>query len=129
MDKCKQLVILDNGGCPFLVRVWEEGESGDTVEVFHNEGTHEHPVSGKLVLKLENVVRVFIGADPPGLIYNDTGVDREVGNSILVHLHDDIYVYIGASIKEFKVRQGDAIQKYVSPVGRSAVPYPFAVGA
>jgi recombinational DNA repair protein RecT len=38
------------------------------------------------------------------------------------------YVYIGAEIYEFKTASGDEIVKYVSNVGNSNVPYPYAIG-
>jgi hypothetical protein len=37
-------------------------------------------------------------------------------------------VYIGPSIKSFKTQPGDTIVAFVSPMGNSAVPYPYAIG-
>jgi hypothetical protein len=38
------------------------------------------------------------------------------------------FVYIGPSIKSFVPQPGDTIVAFVSPMGNSAVPYPYAIG-
>merc|ERR1712232_277922 len=47
------------------------------------------------------------------------------GNSILLQKAADTYIYLGEHIQSFKTSA--EIVKYVSPVGNSGVPYPFAV--
>lgn len=47
------------------------------------------------------------------------------GNSILLWIKDNQYVYIGESI--FRFRSLSKIVKYLSPVGNSGVPYPYAI--
>jgi hypothetical protein len=37
-------------------------------------------------------------------------------------------VYIGTSIRSFAPRPNDTIVAFVSPMGNSAVPYPYAIG-
>src|SRR5207244_13484702 len=53
-----------------------------------------------------------------------------IGNSILVHhkVNQNIfeYIFIGQDVRSFNTKQ--PILQYKSPVGNSAVPYPFAVG-
>jgi hypothetical protein len=49
------------------------------------------------------------------------------GNSILLNLSKNKYVYIGESIYSFETKN-DKILEYHSPVGNSDVPYPVAVG-
>ena len=63
--------------------------------------------------------RILIGKDMYG---------RHKGNSILVHLDENRYVFIGHCIYEFRTRHGEQIEEYVSPIGNSDVPYPYAVG-
>lgn len=50
-----------------------------------------------------------------------------IGNSVLLHISDSRYMYIGESIWSFDTH-GDTIFDYYSPIGRNDVPYPFAVG-
>lgn len=47
------------------------------------------------------------------------------GNSILLHLDDLRYVYIGSEIYEFTAKE--EITKYYSPIGNNDVPYPVAI--
>jgi hypothetical protein len=47
------------------------------------------------------------------------------GNTILLLLNNNNYVYIGNYIKEFKIN--DKIEKYYSFVGNNDVPYPMAI--
>lgn len=47
------------------------------------------------------------------------------GNSILVQITSDKYVYIGPQIFSFTPK--DKVVKYVSPVGNNDVPYPYAI--
>ncbi|KAI8913149.1 hypothetical protein DFJ77DRAFT_511652 [Powellomyces hirtus] len=67
----------------------------------------------------------FQHSDPPGLYYNTSGAPRDVGNSILVNIHDMEYVYIGDQIKRFFTNE--IVLRYMSPVGNDAVSYPFPV--
>lgn len=66
--------------------------------------------------------KAFIGTDRKHL---DTW---KAGNTILLQLTSDTYMYIGESVKTFKVAPGDEIVAYKSPIGNSAVPYPYAIG-
>ena len=50
------------------------------------------------------------------------------GNSILLHLSGNKYVFIGLSITQFSIQKGDSVEKYWSPVGNNDVPYPFIIG-
>lgn len=50
------------------------------------------------------------------------------GNSIVLHISGNKYIHIGATIFEFGLQKGDTIEKYWSPVGNNAVPYPFIIG-
>jgi hypothetical protein len=50
-----------------------------------------------------------------------------IGNSILLKLNTNDYLYIGDNIYKFKT-QNDIIIDFYSPVGRNDVPYPVAIG-
>ena len=66
------------------------------------------------------------------LTRNDAGdivQDRSAvyyGNSVLAHLNEATYLWIGSSVKQFY--SNDKILRYYSVVGNSDVPYPVAVG-
>lgn len=109
--------IHDNGGRPFQVSVakgnvsiyeqpnWRDGDTQDFT---------------KLIKTYTHVKKVFIGKD------NVLGKKFD-GNSILVHLSGDRYLYIGSWIYEFSTKH-DRIVDYFSQVGNSDVPYPVALG-
>ncbi|ARF10518.1 hypothetical protein Hokovirus_2_45 [Hokovirus HKV1] len=74
------------------------------------------------------VIDIFIGKSPLNPMTEFSGGHGKAfdGNSILLKINKDKYVYIGESIYEFKTN--DNIIKYYSPVGNNDVPYPFAIG-
>jgi hypothetical protein len=88
-----------NGGRPFHVDV-----RGKEVTV-------------NVMYKFENISNIFIG--------KGDGTEREVGNSILLHEEKLYYVFIGDIVFRFKAIA--PITEFVSPVGNSDVPYPYAV--
>lgn len=113
-----------NGARPFLVYV---NHNKKLVDVYRrsssyyylsddNEHTHD-----KYVTHVQSFqpIRIFIGEED------------EIGNSILLHMNDEknneTYVFIGGDIKQFSVVPGDKINKYVSYIGNSDVPYPYAI--
>jgi len=54
------------------------------------------------------------------------GKKSQLGNSVLVHLSGNQYMYIGHEIYEFKME--DTVDSYFSLVGNSDVPYPVLLG-
>jgi hypothetical protein len=51
------------------------------------------------------------------------------GNTVLLHLKNGKYVFVGDEVIEFQVDgEEDDIVAYVSRMGNSAVPYPYAIG-
>lgn len=105
-------LIHDNGGRPFrvdidtenVVRVYKHGRrdgNTDLVQTFHPQ-------------------KVFVG--------QDVSMDpRFAGNSILLEIdsNQNIYVSIGQRIESFRAKS--KIISYVSNVGNSNVPYPYAI--
>jgi hypothetical protein len=71
---------------------------------------------------------VFIGKSP--LIemtnYSNGYGSKFDGNTILLSLNNNNYIYIGKNIEKCKIN--DKIQKYYSFVGNNDVPYPVAIG-
>lgn len=50
------------------------------------------------------------------------------GNTILLQVEPSYYIFIGERVVLFKAGSGDRIVRFVSNMGNSAVPYPYAVG-
>lgn len=116
--------IHDNGGRPFLVKV-----SNNNVEIYQEEMDSDGNWNYTKLIKKYKPLKTFIGKS----LLNPTtefsgGYGKEFdGNSILLKIGTDRYVYIGSIIYEFST-DGDEIVKYYSPVGNNDVPYPFAYG-
>lgn len=123
--KVKKYKIWDNGGTPFHVYV-----SGTRVEIYkvhYDLDTDTQTQDTKPCLVFEHVQQVFIGKSPLNAMTRFSGgYGRNLdGNSILLHLSGLTYVFIGWMIQQFQAIA--PIVKYVSPVGNSSVPYPFAI--
>ena len=82
------------------------------------------------VSRYENFKQIFIGKSLqcPQTEFSGGIGDYFDGNSILLKLNQNVYVYIGDRVYEFEVEEDEEIISYHSPVGNSDVPYPFAVG-
>ena len=111
--------IMDNGGRPFQVVIL-----GNKVSVYEQQNWRDQYDTiqdyTKLIKTFSNVKKVFIG--------KDRKLGRKFdGNSILLRLSKNKYVYIGAQIYEFFTKD-DTIVAYFSTVGNSGVPYPVALG-
>lgn len=74
-----------------------------------------------------NAIRVFIGKSPINNMTSFSGNhgDQYDGNSILIEIDNNTYVYIGHMIYSFTPKP--RIVSYVSPIGNNWVPCPFAV--
>lgn len=120
----------DNGNRPFSIWI-----SPDTVTVRvykqdWNNSDSEDPFSSSNYTKLIKefkCVNVFVGISQlnnmtsfsagHGLLFE--------GNSILLNLGNNQYVFIGQKI--FSFRTNHEIVNYMSPVGNNDVPYPYAI--
>lgn len=116
----KRWVTHDNGGRPFLVV-----SNGKTIKVY--KATENEPNYTKLVKKYNNVEKIFIGKSPRNRTTEYSGGygKKFDGNSILLRLPKNRYVFIGDSVYEFT--PPEPIVKYYSTVGNSDVPYPVAL--
>ena len=108
--------ILDNGDTPYVVRC-NEGMLTCVQPLKQGRDDEDNIVT----LPEEHVLtrtyaRLFDGA---------TDDPDDLGSSILAQLHDGSYLYIGSTIYTF--RSKSPIVAYHSPIGNSAVPYPYAV--
>jgi hypothetical protein len=122
-EPCKYL-IHDNGGRPFEVcltnKQFSVYKQSQTTQSGKDLTVYTDPYD-KVVIKPTSYKRVFVGKCP------DYG-KRFDGNSILVHVKANDYIYIGSVIYKITLDK-DTIIGYKSPVGNSDVPYPYAYGS
>jgi hypothetical protein len=107
--------IHDNGGRPFLVRITKK-----MINIYKSTNYDNEETITSYDIWIGTITpyqKVFVGIDPE---YNYDG------NSILVKIKPNYYMYIGSEIYTFRPK--DKIIRYVSPVGNSDVPYPYAIG-
>lgn len=114
----------DNGGRPFIV-VWDS--HSDTVDIFHNLRGR---MRGKWIARYSNVTQFHAGTDPISNSPQNTG--NTVLFSYLPSEYDDddpsgpfSYVWVGSDVLEFTLPE--KVEYYVSRIGNSDVPYPYAV--
>lgn len=108
----KVYTIHDNGNEPFKVKILKDTH---TIKIFELSDSKQNIY--KLFKTIKSYQNIFIGKDPMYKNYT--------GNSILIELLDNLYMYIGSEIYTFKT--DEKITKYFSPVGNSDVPYPYAI--
>ena len=111
--------IHDNGGRPFCVCVDKQDLT------VYADTNPDSPQYDKVVYQTQ-FSKLFVGDDP--LHISPYWESSFKGNSILAHIKDDLYVWIGYTTYEFKTAPGDSIVRFYSPIGNSDVPYPFARG-
>jgi hypothetical protein len=104
---------MDNGGRPFLVQF-----TSSKVVVFVTDNDEDNPMSFKKKVLESSYSKKWIG-DING---------KYPGNSILVKVAGNKYIFIGESIQRFSLLDGDDISSYHSNVGNSGVPYPYLIG-
>lgn len=120
----KTYLTHDNGGRPFKVK-----RHGNDISVYqytdYNEDENSYTYREKPVYTTR-ALKVFVGKSPLNAMTKlSAGHGPKFdGNSLLVWIKGDQYVYIGESIMSFR---SSKIVKYVSPVGNNDVPYPYAI--
>jgi hypothetical protein len=116
--------IHDNGGRSFKVVI-----NGETVKVHKHMYDDDFTSLGyeKKPSLTFNANKIFIGYSPKNkmTLFSGGFGPKNDGNSILLHIKNNDYVYIGSEIYSFT--SISEIIKYVSPVGNSDVPYPYAI--
>jgi len=75
--------------------------------------------------------KIFLGKDTGTSYYSDSGtstkyVKDSIGNTILLQIEKNKYVFIEGTIYEFSNKE--EIIKYFSLIGRNDTPYPIALG-
>lgn len=107
-------LIHDNGGRPFRVVI-----NDNSVMIYNNYK--------KTYLMTFDVEFVFVGKSPLNEMTKFSGGhgERFDGNSILLHITGNEYIFIGW-VGIFKFQSLSKIIEFTSPVGNNDVPYPYA---
>ena len=113
----------DNGGRPYKVRVDDANKILKVYTEIHNDDNdHEYEKKHHISLKFK---KLFVGKSPKTRMTEFSGGIGFTGNSLLLDVGRNIYVFIGERIIRFT--NDVPIVKFVSPVGNSDVPYPYAI--
>ena len=111
--------IYDNGGKPYAVYVENTSvfvySQEPNTYVYPEDDLDDDDVVNHLVCMYENVTKVY-----PGIDYNT----NRTGNSVLVHLKDRQFLYVGSTVYTFDWPHEVTTIEFFSVVGNSAVPYP-----
>jgi hypothetical protein len=124
----KTYTMLDNGSSPFVADA-----SPSRIEIYRQ--TFKEDGGVKSYTRDKKVVdtpytKLFVG-DNDLRLGRDTGIASKgtyPGNSILIQTGKGKYIFAGHEIFSLETVGGEDIKAYYSPVGNSAVPYPYAVG-
>eukprot|EP01117_Protostelium_nocturnum_P005898 TRINITY_DN2120_c0_g1_i1.p1 TRINITY_DN2120_c0_g1~~TRINITY_DN2120_c0_g1_i1.p1 ORF type:complete len:213 (-),score=46.92 TRINITY_DN2120_c0_g1_i1:79-717(-) len=121
----------DNGGRMFLVSISKTGEYmtdfmvtvGKRSESEQSNENYEEMEDRKIgwdvpVVEIPKAKRVLVGYDVNYPGFGD-------GNSVLIELEGNKYVYVGSVVYGFSLE--DPVKTYFSPLGNSDVPYPYAI--
>jgi hypothetical protein len=117
--------ILFNGGTPYRAVV-----KGDAVSVYREDKEEFGTFDAKPFITFHG--KVHVGASPENHMTTQSGGfgEKWLGNSILVEEpNGETMVLITSPIQRFKKHDRKAITRFLSPVGNSAVSYPFAEDA
>jgi hypothetical protein len=110
-------LIHDNGGRPFKVLI------EDLIATVYKRENDKYNTA---ILTFA-CQKIFVGISPLNSMTKFSGGygKKFDGNSILLHLNENNYIYIGKEIYKFKSH--GKIITYISPVGNNDVPYPYAI--
>jgi len=127
-----EYIVHDNGGRPFKVVVYSPMPSGSDATLVQ---IHRFVSMAKyeFLVEYNNVMHVMVGKNPcPAVDVCETGDPKLTltftGNTIILQLETNRYVFIGRDVYEFSLADGDIIEEYYSPVVNSDVPYPVIRG-
>lgn len=116
--------IIDNGGVAFIVFIKNKHIEIHKGEYDFDENINRMSTNPILTYDAEII---WIGRSPLNAMTHFSGGFNNIydGNSILIKLSNDEYIYIGREIYSFKPLA--PIKYYVSPMGNSGTAYPFAI--
>lgn len=114
----------DNGGRPLRVEI---NKKENTISAFINYNFDEFTKLFNKKVFSSKYQKIWIGKSPKTEMTTFSGGHgpKFDGNSILIEKSNNTYVFIGDTIFSFKSIK--PITEFVSPVGNSDVPYPYAI--
>jgi hypothetical protein len=110
LRKGKVYDVLDNGARPYRVYV-----DGSTISIYIGKRNSDFTYDYDKLVRTIKAKQVHLG-----------GKKSQLGNSVLIHVSGNKYLYIGHEIYEFQME--DEVDTYFSIVGNSDVPYPVLLG-
>ena len=115
----------DNYKRPFLVVYFPHKH---LVEIHASSNYHIQKIRyDRLLFKFSNVQRVFIGKDRDPMNTHLPATFRD-GNSMLLKLPENVYIFVGTQIYSFRPPLDDSITSFHSNIGNNDFPEPIAVG-
>ncbi len=127
MNSSSIYYIHDNYNRPFKVEISKHKISDlSQIEIYKKTSGSDNSYETTPILIFESD-QVFVGRSPkiPMTEFSGGYGPKFEGNTILIHLEDNEYVFIGQEIYSFESIA--PITEYVSPVGNNDVPYPWAI--
>lgn len=136
MNNSEKIYIHDNGDRPFMVCPKKESDEKYQISIYGQDykklsdsdsNEEDSPTYSKLAIPPITAEKVFIGESPKNEMteFSAGYGPKFEGNSILLHISDNEYIFIGQNIFSFTAYS--KIIEYLSPVGNSDVPYPYAI--
>jgi len=82
-----------------------------------------------LVLNVKHFDKIFIGKSKKNKLTSlSKGFGKKYdGNSILIKLKENTYLFIGQIIYYFTIDEDEEILSFYSPIGNNLLPYPYAI--
>jgi hypothetical protein len=121
--KYKKYYIHDNGSTNFLVEDYDNKVIIYKITKDYDNNTIE--INKKI--KEIKYQEIYFGKVPSKML-KDSNYSYEKGNTILLMIDKGKYIFIGQCIYSFETKDKEKIIKFVSPIGNSDVPYPYAIG-
>lgn len=125
-SKSKHYDVHDNGGRPFRVFI-----DGLKVSIYKDINKDwEKPADYSKLIKALTVKEVHVGKSTglaDNAVHRPSEAKHFIGNSLLLQLSGNKYIYIGSEIYEFTME--DKYESYFSMIGRNDVPYPVILGS
>lgn len=129
----KIYLIHENGGRPFRVVLTKDSQTGkqgaDIYKKAPKDDEYDDSKYSKFVAHIP-MHAVYVGKSSGSCESCDHTKQQARqfdGNSLLLHMIGNDYVYVGESIYAFTLAENETVEHYYSPVGNNDVPYPMLV--
>jgi hypothetical protein len=122
----------DNGGRPFFVGVLNNDVSIYKINEKYlikdnmiKNDMRDVWLYTVLVKKYTNCEEIFVGKNLNISCFKNI---YDYGNSVLLHISENKYIFIGTVIYQFDMEKNDCVINYFSKIGNNDVPYPIIEG-